>query len=232
MPKFAILVLRAPLMSAGKTAVDIHRVTDSLPTQSMLTGLLANALGYTHLDPRIAQLQAGLEYAARSDRDGRFLIDYQTAAISSKNDMAWTWSGFVVDRQGAQSDVGLHIRYKHYVTDCVWTVALRTGLSVQDIAEALIRPARPLFIGRKTCLPASRIFQGIVEAKDVLAALKSVPPQVERCAVARAIWPAHIDHGDNARVEQVYDLRDWTNAVFHGGTRAVRRGMIKLDNSP
>jgi CRISPR system Cascade subunit CasD len=231
MTDYAIIVLHAPLMAAGNVAVDIHRYTSRLPTQSMLTGLLANAFGYTHLDPRIGVLQKDLEYAARADRDGYALIDYQTAAISTIRDRSWTRSGRAVERGGGQSQEGVHIRYKHYVSDCVWTVALRvTTMPISAVEQALKYPARPLFIGRKACLPAGRIYRQTVTAPDVLTALKSVSRHDGSDAMIKmqALWPADIDQGDLSRIDRVHDLRDWSNAVFHVGSRKVRVGVISI----
>ena len=224
-----ILRLQSPLMAAGRVAVDIHRYTDTLPTQSMLTGLLANAMGFSYLDLRHGQLQDALRYAARADRDGTNLIDYQTAKISTLYDAAWTTTGLAVERPGYQSREATHIRYKHYMTDAIWTVALHTDLfGADEIEHALCYPARPLFIGRKCCLPTGQIYQNTIRAGDVLRALKAVPPAWETTRM-RAIWPADIDHGDPSKIEQVTDLRDWANAIFFGGTRSVRRGMITID---
>jgi CRISPR system Cascade subunit CasD len=223
MATFLHLRLSSPLMVAGTAAVDTHRYTDTLPSQSLLTGMVANALGYRHSDPRHNEIQRALEFAARSDRPGTHLVDYQTVQISPRSDRAWTTHGIAVERKGAQVASATHIRYRHYMSDAVWTVALRVkSLPTEALAQALRYPARPLFIGRKCCLPAGRIIRGIVDADDVLAALKAIAGPA---GARSAIWPADIDHGDPARIEQSRDLRDWEAGV-HTGSRAVRRGTI------
>jgi CRISPR system Cascade subunit CasD len=227
MYRFVALRLSSPLMSAGSVAVNTHRYTDTLPGQSLLTGLLANALGYSHGDARHNLLQASLEYAARADQVGIHLSDYQTAQISPQRDRAWTTAGIAVGRKGKQVVEATHIRHKHYVSDAIWSVVMRVqGTDPEALAHALCYPARPLFIGRKACLPTGRIVQGVIEAPDVLAALKLIPSTTSVGNRLPAIWPAHIDHGDPSRIEQARDLRDWL-AGFHTGSRPVRRGVIE-----
>jgi CRISPR system Cascade subunit CasD len=228
--EFVILRLSSPLMAAGSVAIDTHRYTDILPGQSLLTGLLANAFGYTHGDTRHATLQSALEFAARADRLGFHLVDYQTAQISPSHDRAWTTSGVAVGRRGQQVAEATHIRRKHYRSDALWTVALRVeGIETYTVAHACNFPARPLFIGRKACLPGGRLVQGMIEAEDVLAALKLVPSANPPDVRLSAIWPAGIDHGDPAQVEETSDLRDWV-AGFHSGSRAVRSGIIEVQH--
>ncbi len=80
-----ILILRmeAPLMSFGGTMVDKWGVITEFPAASLLTGLFANALGYDQSQFGAHQrLQSRLRFAARIDRPGRRLLDYQTVDLS------------------------------------------------------------------------------------------------------------------------------------------------------
>ena len=48
--------------------------------------------------------------------------------------------------------------------------------TVSEVSDALMMPARPLFIGRKSCLPSTRLFVGVIEDADSLTdALTRVP---------------------------------------------------------
>ena len=63
-----ILRLQGPLMAFGDMAVDEIRPTDTLPGLSQMTGLIANALGWTFQDrERLQRLQDRLRIAARED---------------------------------------------------------------------------------------------------------------------------------------------------------------------
>ncbi|MDQ7774408.1 MAG: type I-E CRISPR-associated protein Cas5/CasD [Paracoccus aminovorans] len=56
-----------------------------------------------------------------------------------------------------------HHRRRDYLADHETRVVLRLaagqGLSLDELAQALDRPARPLFIGRKPCMPSARLVQ-------------------------------------------------------------------------
>jgi len=78
------IVLRfdAPLVSFGAPAVDQNGVVQPFPALSMLTGLIANALGWEHRESdKLDALQERLRYAARTDRRGEALLDYQTVDL-------------------------------------------------------------------------------------------------------------------------------------------------------
>src|SRR5437762_157802 len=114
-----LLLLRfdAPLLSFGGVAVDNQGVTRRFPGRAMLTGLVANALGYTHgQSERLQSLQERLRYAARCDRPGQTFVDYQTVDLSQPFlEQGWTTRGTAEGREGGSARKGTHIRYRHYI---------------------------------------------------------------------------------------------------------------------
>ena len=88
-----LLRLDAPLMAFGAPIVDQHGVTGDVPLPSTIAGLLANALGYRRTDFGLLQrLQDRLILAARWDRPGEKLRDFQTAELNA-TDRGWTTHG-------------------------------------------------------------------------------------------------------------------------------------------
>ena len=83
-----IVSLEAPLMAFGGETIDNYGVIRWFPSASMLTGLLANALGWRRIEREQHQrLQDRLVFAARIDREpatGVRLTDFQTAQLSKK----------------------------------------------------------------------------------------------------------------------------------------------------
>ena len=229
-----ILRLDGPLMAFGDVAVDEIRPSRDLPTLSLLTGLLGNALGYDHRDGALLQrLQDRLRLAARGDRPGQILVDYQTARLN-KRDPLWTTHGVPGERAGGgttwdSAQFGTVERWRHYLADAVVTVALalepaEEPPTVADLAAALGRPERPLFLGRKGCPPAAPLLlAGPSEQVSLTAALAGVP----RCRPLPAATDPRIEVDDldsepeGRRTLEVADRRDWRGG-FHAGTRRVR----------
>ncbi len=234
-----VLVLRldAPLISFGAPAIDQNGVVQPFPALSMLTGLMANALGWDHRDvPKLDDLQERLRYAARIDRRGEAIVDYQTVDLGLDwmlpERAGWTTRGHIASRRGASGEM-THQRYRHYRADSVHTVTLTVvggePPSLDSIVEALRRPARPLFIGRKCCLPAAPLLLDVVEGSSLVSALASIPKS--RRADPGAL-PAFWSDGDDAtaasggsRVVSTTDERDWRNRV-HVGRRLMREGHV------
>lgn len=231
MPRFLVLRLEGPLMSFGTTTVGQGSTvpTELFPGRSMLTGLLANALGWTHGDTvKLRSLQSRIRFAARIEREGDVLIDFQTVDRSQPfmtTKASWTFSG---QPDFADEGKGTLIRRKHYVEDSVVIVAL--GLDgdeapgLMDIAEALDTPARPLFLGRACCPPGGRIYQGAIDAESPLDALCHISTDT---GVTRfhARWDASL--GADGFDILAADDRDWANGVHTGG-RMIREGYISL----
>jgi len=235
-----LLLLRfdAPLMSFGGVQVDENNTTEAFPSLSMLTGLLGNALGYHHRDAeRLERLQQRLCYAVRCDRRGAPLMDYQTVDLGQDFlREAWTTWGAPGRRAGGSAKTGTHIRYRHYRADAVYTLALSLDPADEEptleaCAQALREPERPLFLGRKACLPAAPLLLGQTRASGLRAALTEVPLS-DRVASDdtpfSAWWPEEGEPAPAAgkgRRLPVSDFRDWSNQV-HTGRRFLWHGQI------
>ena len=233
MRRWLVLRFDAPLMAFGGVAIDQVGPTRDFPSTSMLTGLIGNALGWTWSDRRAHQgVQNRLVFAARRDREGTVLTDTQNAKLAG-TDKAWTTRGEPEGRGGA-SFGGSHRRRRSYFADSSVCVVL--GLdpadeppSLEVLADAFDKPARPLFLGRKPCLPASPILSRAdgrwVIADTAHAALSRVPGNGEP---VRSQWP--IEQGPKAgsnvdRVTDLADLRNWRTGL-HGGSRRVVEGWV------
>lgn len=239
-PAFLVLRFDAPLMSFGGVLVDNVGTLDEFPGQAMITGLCANALGYEHvLFDELQELQRCVCFAARIDRAGEMLTDYQTVDLGQTDrfghewmQAGWTSCGRVEGREGGPAGKGTHIRYRRYWADRVVTICLGmapgAGASLDLVRNALRAPARPLFLGRKCCLPSTPVFHDSIEASDVLDGLARVPP-VRRGGRQKlpACWPAELGPRDGARLVRVTDERDWKNQA-HVGRRRVYHGYLDL----
>ena len=221
--RWLILDFCAPLMAFGGVAIDHVGPTRDFPAASMLTGLFGNAIGWHWYDWQAHQsLQDRLIFAARMDVEGRLITDNQNAKLE-KNDRGWTTSGSPEGRDGASYDAP-HRRRRDYLADARVSVVLRLtdadlSPTLDHLAEALNRPARPLFIGRKPCLPTRPLFAGWTTADTAHAALSETgQPQ------ARAQWPdGEGPTGDTTL--HLSDLRNWRSGL-HGGNRLVIQGRI------
>jgi len=230
-----ILRFDAPLLSFGGVVVDRRGVTRDFPARSMLTGLLGNAIGLSHRDAAaLAALQRRLVYAVRCDREGSSLRDYQTVDLSQPFlERGWTTHGVAQGRAGAEATrTGTHIRYRDYLADAVYTVALTLDPpggdpDAQRLEAALLAPARPLFIGRKPCLPAAPIFAGRLHAADLREALLAAPlsPRASQNGGFRAWFPTAGPAEPGAI--PLTDDRDWANQI-HSGRRFIKEERIHV----
>ena len=261
MKKHLIINLEGPLMSFGGVAVDGYGTTEAFPGKSMITGLIGNALGYRRQDhEKLQRIQDQMVMASRIDQEppgGITLTDYQTAKLGPGVDMAledgnwvigWTTRGRTESRTGdpkTYEEGSGERRWRDYRTDTKVTVALRMEgddqltPTLDQIAKALDEPERPLFIGRKTCLPWDRLFGGFEWASNTLDAVLAVPlndnpgylpPRV------RLQWDQQEEgeppqHLRTVRVRDTPDSRNW-QAGSHGGRRPVAQGTIPREFLP
>ena len=238
MARHLIMRLESPLMSFGGETIDNYGVIRPFPAASMLAGLFANALGWRRIErERHQRLQERLVFAARIDREpagGVRLTDFQTAKLD-RNDQSWTTRGQPESRAGGPNTYDSpHLRYRDYFADLRVTVALRLqpdaeSPALDELAAALDEPARPLFLGRKPCLPAAPLFAGFGDGATALEALRAWPlaePGPNAPGI-RTLWPQDegVDGIDAARSYMLTDQRNWISGL-HGGGRLVHESSI------
>lgn len=271
MPTRCLLVLlEAPMSSFGGDVIDNRGVVNDFPGRSLLTGLVGNALGYDRADAdKLDRLQSRLVHVAARLRDGRRVRDYQTARLFEK-DVGWTtrgrpegratspsfsWDERYERERGVRMKSLTHQRYRDFDVDASTLVALSLSEGetddgnlpdVDDVARALDRPERPLFIGRKPNLPAGRMCRGVVVASSPAAALamdalrsRSGPLPVEGHVGSFGIdlsddgvavpSVVSLDEGHEAYRLQRHRIGDERRhrAGVHAGDRVVLRGWLR-----
>jgi len=242
--RYLVLRLEAPMVAFGDVMIDSLGPIRETPSVSAISGLLANALGVNREETaRLSRLQDRLILACRVDHaDSRF-TDFQTAQLNGK-DRWWTTTGSIQERAGGASTFDSpHIRYRDYDCDVRLTVVIRLrdaeeSPTLDELAHALQWPARPLFLGRKCCLPSAPVFNGFVESEDALPALRQVPlrePVSSRSRYGRDRLPAVVvslpsDEPCPAGFEIVTstERRDWPAGV-HAGQQRRFRGTVSRD---
>jgi CRISPR system Cascade subunit CasD len=113
------------------------RETSSLPTKSGVVGLLANALGRRRTDPidDLARLRMGVAVL----RPGRLLVDLHA----------------VLDVATVGGGTKSKLTRRRYLVDASFLVGLEGEReTLARLQEALAAPARPLYLGRRGCLPS------------------------------------------------------------------------------
>ena len=234
--QYLIMVLQAPLIAYGDEAIDRKRPTDNFPGLAMLTGLLGNALGHRRQDAdELQELQRRITYGVRTESDHAHhrIRDFHTAQLGI-DDKAWTTYGKPEGRTGDRKNpVVTETRELDYVAETASVVALTlrepsTTPSLEELAEALKRPARPLFIGRKCCIPERPLFETIISTDSATEALYLIPA-VTGHTNAMAQWDEQEQHESFKITHETWvsDLKDWHNGI-HVGRRQVKRGVQTL----
>lgn len=235
--KHLIITLESTLMSFGGETIDNYGVSRRFPAASMLTGIFANALGWRRIEREKHQdLQDRLVFAARIDREpagGLRMTDFQTAQLG-RRDRGWTSRGVPEGRAGGANTYDApHLRYRDYYADIRVTVALRLEPAdeqptLDEVAVALDEPARPLFIGRKPCLPSIPLNGGLRDAESALAALIETPlTDSSNGSDVHLLWRSG-ESFDSVRLTETYmltDERNWRSGL-HGGGRLVHEGTL------
>ena len=144
---------------------------------------------------------------------------------------------------GANTYDAPHLRYRDYYADMRVTVALRLEPDADDptleaLGGALQEPARPLFIGRKPCLPSAPLFARFTGGDAALGALLEWPlarPD-EATQSVRLMWPSNDGRANAAQATinrnyMLTDQRNWVSGL-HGGGREVCEGVVDRDRFP
>jgi CRISPR system Cascade subunit CasD len=133
-------------------------------------------------------------------------------------------------RDGSEKSVTA-LRWRDYLMNERIVVAIRVRdaqLRLEQLRDALQRPCRPLFLGRKNCIPSSPVFGGMVEAASWEDALRLgvdvAMPDVGRGEMRlAALFPATSPEDLGAR--GVSTVKDWANGV-HVGRDWIKPGVL------
>lgn len=150
-----LIHLAGPLQSWGASSRYAVRSTEREPTKSGVLGMAASALGRSREDP-VDDL-ASLEFGVRADQPGRVLRDFQTARSHDGRKV-------------------MPLSHRYYLSDAKFLAALGgPDALLREVAAALAAPARPLYLGRRSCQAEAPMTTSLLEGDDVRDALASAP---------------------------------------------------------
>lgn len=177
--------LAAPLAAWGEIAVGEIRSSWPDPSKSAVLGVVAAALGITREESRShSALHQGLAFAVRvhevagsgkRSAPSRPLRDYHTAqSPSARRGARWQTRA---DELSSGTDLNTILSERWYWQQFSATAALSplgsSAPPLEAIAEALRKPAFPLFLGRKSCPLARPLAPRIMLAKELAAAFRA-----------------------------------------------------------
>jgi CRISPR system Cascade subunit CasD len=198
----AVLALRlaGPMQSWGDQSMFNRRETQPQPTKSGVIGLLAAAAGRRREEP-LGEL-FGLTMGVRVDQEGTLLRDYHT--VSDYLDRPLLQAG--VSAKGIQKPTSpakyTHVTQRFYLQDAVFVAAIAGPVPLMEsLADAVTRPAFPLALGRRSCVPSQPILLGM-KSEPILDVLTDLPWQAR--GPARATYERQ--HGKLARIDRMVTI--------------------------
>jgi CRISPR system Cascade subunit CasD len=176
--------LDAPLQSWGASSKFQHRQTNAFPTKSAVVGLLAAAAGIDkHGANETADLSplASLHLTAVKLDKGKLpttrLMDFHTVG-GGYDKKASPREKMSIPQKATGAPFGTVITHRSYLTDTAFAILLEGDpATLEETAKALLNPIWGVWLGRKTCIPASPLTptlgKTLQEALDAL--LKFLP---------------------------------------------------------
>ena len=153
-----IMLLTGPLQSWGGPAPSVYeRPTEAMPSLSGVVGIIANALGRNRTDP-IDDIAVGASLAVRADRPGVLVNDYHTVGAPGR---------YALIAESAKQLKNSVPTSRRYLADAAFLAVYTPppdGMPASDVLEALLNPARPLYLGRRSCTPSERIAVSVTAA--------------------------------------------------------------------
>jgi len=174
---YLLLWLEAPLQSWGSDSKFGRRDTLPFPTKSGVLGLVACAMGASGpQNELLARLSAGEMRVAsyvrsKPGKDGRpvtktakepLLRDFHM--VGSGYDDKDIWQKLLIPKTSEGKPAvggGSKMTYRYYLQDARFAVVLEVPDDLATtLCDALADPVYDIYLGRKSCVPTERIFQG------------------------------------------------------------------------
>jgi CRISPR system Cascade subunit CasD len=202
---YLALYFDAPLQSWGYASKFDRRTTLAHPTRSGVLGLLCAALGVDRSDTQeLARLDDFLGVEVYVFRLGSRLTDYHTVG-----------GGYDPKREPlrickkASGGIGNTVQtWREYLEEARFGVVV-SGPSdlIADMAQAVRNPVWGLWLGRKSCVPASRVFEGVhADTDSALAALRNAFGDIDAVVARKVAETESYAEGNDTLMDRPIDF--------------------------
>lgn len=169
--KTLLLWLEGPLQSWGGDVLPYDRTTQSFPTRSAIYGLVFSACGW--FGPQEERLAAAascpLRIAGYQSADALPFSDFQSVGVGYDQNDDWE-DRMIPKRSDGKRPAGVaggKVLLKHYLTDCRFAAFVGVPDAWEaDVRAAIVSPAGPLYLGRKSCVPGYPPLLGLFDAEE------------------------------------------------------------------
>ena len=157
------LLLDAPLQSWGYQSKFDRRTSFSSPTRSGILGMLCAAMGVDRADSETLAEFANLEVTVYTLQNNGRLTDFHTVGGG--------WNKKTHKRNIVpKADGGIGntvVTRREYLQSSTFGAVLRGPRNqLEPIGEALQNPRWGIWLGRKSCIPASPVMQGLFDTEE------------------------------------------------------------------
>lgn len=179
------LYLDAPLQSWGYQSRFDRRTTLPYPTRSGVIGLISAAMGIDRGDTHALRRFDVVQITVLTFRHGPSMIDFHTVGggydrLTEKRFIVHTAQNKL--RPPGQETVVTHREFLQHAK--YGAIVIGPPIVIVEIADALIDPVWGIWLGRKACVPASPVHQGIFDTfTDALCRLE----EVSGCRALRSV---------------------------------------------
>ncbi len=167
--QYLAMYLDAPMQSWGHMSRFDRRTTLPWPTRSGVLGILCAAMGRDRADRHILRELDDLTMTVYTLRQERVLTDFHTVGggYDKKKEKQ-----FIVPKASGASGSTVVSRREYLLGSRYGVVLAGVSQLISRVSAALQNPAWGIWLGRKSCIPASPVFQGVFSDRE--AALRKL----------------------------------------------------------
>jgi CRISPR system Cascade subunit CasD len=242
-PRCMVLRLAAPLQSWGGQTDFNRRETLAEPTRSGVIGLLAAAQGRRRGDPIEDLLH--LRLGVRVDQPGSLLRDYHTVSDFRGVPLLTAQLSAKGAQKRTQPAKHTAVTQRYYLQDAAFVAVVEGPQELlHGLTAAVRRPAFPLALGRRACVPTQPLLlteepsAGALWRGSLSSVLERIPWQateaVRRVMRQRGQAPTRTRLATTVDDLEGQELRTDVPTTFAPKersymTRRVRRGWVEVD---
>lgn len=238
---FLVFQLQAPLASWGEPAVGEYRGSHGYPGESALMGLLGAALGLRREDEAAhAALRQGYGFAVGVQSTGKLLRDYHTAQVPGRISLKGRPHASRRDELRVPKDeLNTILSTRDYRQDAACLVAVQpreaAPYTLDALADALKKPRFVLYLGRKSCPPATPLYPQVIEVQSALEAINVYREQLGRLCneeigwVVQLAWSESVEAGVPADLSAPRKDRVVRRAAWQFGDRTEHVALFESE---